>query len=498
MRRTSIVSRFALVAVSVGVTIGLVAGPGAAQAGKKYPVPYTFAANIAAAVLEPGTPPPGSNDWSCRPTAAHPHPVVLVHGLFANMTDNWQTMSPLLANNGYCVFALTYGNDAGASAPLDEVGGLAPMEQSAVELRAFVNRVLAATGARKVDIVGHSEGATMPDYYIEYLGGAAKVARYVGVSGVKHGTTLHGIGTLVTEFASLFPQLAPAAVGPSGRFSPWVLGSEIKTRARARAAAPGFAYTNPPTHTAWGAPPTTASSSAGRTPTPPPTTTASSISAIISRSPQAPPPARAHLGPRPPPPRNHPPRPRGGGGGGGGEISSRCSPGRALEGTADLEPDRADLDREHAVARVQRRDASLERGFGFSSGAQDRDRTAFSAGPVDLPSERSMRRRDLDDPSRVRADKSRVQGILRLGVGDHRLTEGLEIPREDGVAGLDGRGSQPRKHLRPACSHLLDHLAMHVRRIMGRPRKTSVSRAPSSSQTGKDCTVAFGYRSISR
>src|SRR6478735_2632252 len=180
---------------------------GAAPAGAatEYPVPYLFTANVVAAALHPGTPPPGANDWSCRPSAAHPYPVVLVHGLFANMTDNWQTMSPLLANNGYCVFALSYGQDPGATAPLDQVGGLNPMEQSAAELSAFVDRVLAATGARKVDIVGHSEGATMPDYYIEYLGGAAKVHRYVGVSGVKHGTTVHGVGTFVTAFESLFP-----------------------------------------------------------------------------------------------------------------------------------------------------------------------------------------------------------------------------------------------------------------------------------------------------
>ena len=171
--------------------------PSAADTGGRYPVPYTFAANVAAAALEPGTAPPGSNDWSCRPSEAHPQPVILVHGLFANMTDNWQTMSPLLANNGYCVFAFTYGTTPGAAFPFDQIGGLEQMDKSAVELSAFVDEVLDRTGSRQVDIVGHSEGATMPDYYIEYLGGAAKVARYVGVSGVKHGTTLHGLNTFV-------------------------------------------------------------------------------------------------------------------------------------------------------------------------------------------------------------------------------------------------------------------------------------------------------------
>ena len=87
-------------AVSLALALALVAVPGAAEARQQYPVPYTFTANVVAGVLHPGTAPPGSNDWSCRPTRAHPLPVVLVHGLFANMTDNWQTMSPLLANNG--------------------------------------------------------------------------------------------------------------------------------------------------------------------------------------------------------------------------------------------------------------------------------------------------------------------------------------------------------------------------------------------------------------
>lgn len=244
MRRITVLARLGVGATAAALMLAATAGPVAAQAPAKYPVPYDFAANIAAAALHPGSNPPGSNDWSCKPSAAHPYPVVLVHGLLADMTDNWQTMSPLLANNGYCVFALTYGTDSGASAPLDQVGGLTTMEQSAATLSTYVNKVLAATGARKVDIVGHSEGATMPDYYIEYLGGAAKVARYVGVSGVKHGTTLHGIGTAAAEFASLFPQLAPATIGPCASCPEFLVGSHFTNLIEARAPARGVVYTN--------------------------------------------------------------------------------------------------------------------------------------------------------------------------------------------------------------------------------------------------------------
>lgn len=169
---------------------------GATTTAPSYPVPYNFGAAITAELTAPGSSPPGSNNWSCKPSVTHPEPVILVHGLSANQTDNWQTMSPLLADNGYCVFALTYGTTPGAVFPLNQVGGLIPMQQSATQLSAFVQRVRAATGAAKVDLVGHSEGTLMPEWYLKFDGGAAFVKRYVAVAPLYQGTNAAGLATL--------------------------------------------------------------------------------------------------------------------------------------------------------------------------------------------------------------------------------------------------------------------------------------------------------------
>ena len=190
--------RGALVALSLVVagTIAPVAAS-AASPTPDYPVVWSFLATaiFSAAENGPNVAPPGSN-VPCTPSAAHPDPVILVHGLAANQNDNWQTLSPYLANHGYCVFSLTYGNMANLPRPLDEIGGLTDMESSAQQLSEFVDWVLAATHAPKVDIVGHSEGGTMPDYYLKFLGGSEKVARFVMLSGVLHGTTLFGLSDL--------------------------------------------------------------------------------------------------------------------------------------------------------------------------------------------------------------------------------------------------------------------------------------------------------------
>ena len=216
-----------------------VALPAAAQADD-LPVPWTALAGSTGQ----DTAPAGSNDWTCKPTKGHPNPVVLVHGLAANRSVNWTTMSPFLANRGYCVFALTYGLRENVDLGVYQPGGIHRMQRSARELKRFVERVRSATGARKVDIVGHSEGATMPDYYIEYLGGAQKVQRYVGVSGVKHGTTLHGVGTLAAQYGTLFPGAPNPTDGTCGSCQQFLVGSDYIAAIEARAPAPGVTYTN--------------------------------------------------------------------------------------------------------------------------------------------------------------------------------------------------------------------------------------------------------------
>jgi triacylglycerol esterase/lipase EstA (alpha/beta hydrolase family) len=148
--------------------------------------------------VSPTASPPGANDFSCRPSAAHPRPVVLVHGTFADMSDSWQALSPLLKNNGYCVFALNYGSYSGSGSL--GIYGVGEIRHSAAELSSFVDEVLAATGASQVDMVGHSQGGMMPRYYLRFLGGAAKVHTLVGLAPSNHGTSLDGLLTLASYF----------------------------------------------------------------------------------------------------------------------------------------------------------------------------------------------------------------------------------------------------------------------------------------------------------
>lgn len=194
------------------------------------PVTAAEAADSAAATSR------GWNDYTCKPSSAHPRPVVLVHGTFANSVDNWLGLAPYLVNRGYCVYSLDYGQLPGVAF----FHGLGPIEKSAEQLDAFVDRVLAATGAAEADLVGHSQGGMMPRYYLKFLGGAAEVNALVGIAPSNHGTTLNGLTQLLDHFPGAGDLLSSATPALADQ----VVGSPFMTKLNAGGdTVPGVTYT---------------------------------------------------------------------------------------------------------------------------------------------------------------------------------------------------------------------------------------------------------------
>jgi triacylglycerol esterase/lipase EstA (alpha/beta hydrolase family) len=228
----------ALVALAAAGALAATAATGGVARASALPVNYDFIAAAATTALAPATPPPGANNFACRPSAAHPYPVILVHGTFANMNDNWQAASPVLVNHGYCVFAFNYGG-ASAASPVQGTGDVAA---GARTLASFVTTVLAATGAAKADLVGHSQGGMMPRYYISFLGGAAKVDKFVAFAPSNYGTTLDGLTTLAGLLGA--SGLVNAGLGAvCAACVQQEQGSPFLAALNARPTAPGVKYT---------------------------------------------------------------------------------------------------------------------------------------------------------------------------------------------------------------------------------------------------------------
>ncbi|MFG3283186.1 esterase/lipase family protein [Streptomyces sp. NPDC048111] len=236
----------AVAAAACSLALLLAAPAATARGGGHRPDHGTFVGALAATVLSPAVAnsrPPGAQtdpEQPCPPGAdrrAHPRPVVLIHGTAENAYDNWNVMAPALADAGYCVYAINYG----ATGPLTAIGAKAtgPIEESAKELAAYVDRVLRSTGARAVDLVGHSQGAgPMPRQYLKFEGGAAKVHRLVGLAPDNHGTTVDGLGTVFR----LVAPVTDAVAGPATLEQ--VTGSRFLARLNAGGdTRPGVKYT---------------------------------------------------------------------------------------------------------------------------------------------------------------------------------------------------------------------------------------------------------------
>jgi triacylglycerol lipase len=110
--------------------------------------------------------------------AAERDPVIFVHG-YTGSGSNWNTMVSRFRAAGYAASELdawTYNFRQSNQA-------------TAADLSAEVDRVLARTGATKVDIVSHSMGGLSSRWYLKFLGGTAKVDDWVSLGGPNHGTS---------------------------------------------------------------------------------------------------------------------------------------------------------------------------------------------------------------------------------------------------------------------------------------------------------------------
>lgn len=182
-----------------------------------------FIDTFAESVIDPNKMPQGVNDWNCQPEDDR-DPVVLIHGTWENAYDNWAALAPALADDGHCVYAANVGkadlvNKGGVLTALPNTFAVGDVAASAGEVAGFVDKVLAATGAEKVDLVGHSQGGLLARQYMKFNGGAEKVDHVVTLGATNHGTTLSGIGTLDRFIGQLGLNLDPAldyVVGEGG------------------------------------------------------------------------------------------------------------------------------------------------------------------------------------------------------------------------------------------------------------------------------------------
>jgi len=115
-------------------------------------------------------------------------PVVFVHGyagsIFGDASAylNWAFYVEKLKAAGYSTHVIALGG-----------GGTQDIMKSAAELRDFVQKVMAETGANSVDIVCHSAGGLVARYYVQFLGGMAYVDDLITISSPHRGLAMASI-----------------------------------------------------------------------------------------------------------------------------------------------------------------------------------------------------------------------------------------------------------------------------------------------------------------
>lgn len=113
-------------------------------------------------------------------------PLLLIHG-FLGTRGSMYLLERRLVDDGFIVVSFNIG-----------ALNVRDIRRSAFMIHRKIDRILAETPAKKIDILGHSMGGLIGLYYVKKLGGAARVRRLIMMGTPVHGTwaALLGIATL--------------------------------------------------------------------------------------------------------------------------------------------------------------------------------------------------------------------------------------------------------------------------------------------------------------
>jgi triacylglycerol lipase len=124
-----------------------------------------------------------------------PRPVVMVHGIF-DTGAVFRRMSRFLERRGFDPH----------SPSLKPSSGRAGIDDLAHQLETYINDSLGRTS--QVDLIGFSMGGLVGRYYLQRLGGAARVRRFIAISTPHHGSRM----------AHLLPNKACIQMRPGSAF----------------------------------------------------------------------------------------------------------------------------------------------------------------------------------------------------------------------------------------------------------------------------------------
>ena len=137
------------------------------------------------------------------------YPIVLAHGVVLKDVGRFKAFGKIedvLKKQGYAVFNADHD-------------GLGSIENNAVQLKRFIEKILGQTGAERVNVIAHSKGGLDTLYMIDRLGMADQIASLTFLS------TPHR-GSAFSEFLYRLPRILRAPLAFSFDLLYRVLGDE--------------------------------------------------------------------------------------------------------------------------------------------------------------------------------------------------------------------------------------------------------------------------------